>query len=535
MFYAAWICLLPFVQTSPCDGSKLFASDAEVGAAFGTSLASDGFRMVVGSPGKHETAYVFEREREGWVETTRLEADGTLADNDLGRTVDVFGDAVILGGPRYDHPLQGDDCDGGVVMIYEEQEGRWRRVLEHYGECDDRLGTSVAIAERYAAAGEPYRFEVLVFERTLGGWTTGGSLMAPDGLPEGFGTSVDVEGRCIAVGAPGDAGGRGAVYVFERTASGWTAGMKIVPEDVREGDRFGWTVELAEGWLVVGMPGRDGGEARVLDQGEVRAYACSGPRWQQRAVIRNDALPSGSQFGKSLSTLGSSCMIGAPGAQRAFRFDRRGSEWWCTNEVTPWEGTSGFAAAIAMTSDGTQMVGDPGDDTRASNAGAVYVFDGGLLSVVFCTCEASGPCGNDSPGTGCMHSEGVGARLRSCGSSSVVADDLALIASALPSSQSALVFMGKSSLGSGISFGSGLLCIGGPESRLCRFPVRVADSSDEIVEGPGLAAYSSEHFPSEGQIAVGDTWYFQCLYRDPRGPCGSAFGLTNGLAVTFTP
>ncbi len=34
---------------------------------------------------------------------------------------------------------------------------------------------------------------------------------------------------------------------------------------------------------------------------------------------------------------------------------------------------------------------------------------------------------------------------------------------------------------------------------------------------------------------AGETWYFQGWYRDPMGPCGTAFNLSNGLAVTFAP
>ncbi len=38
-----------------------------------------------------------------------------------------------------------------------------------------------------------------------------------------------------------------------------------------------------------------------------------------------------------------------------------------------------------------------------------------------------------------------------------------------------------------------------------------------------------------GHIDAGETWYFQGWYRDPMGPCGTAFNLSNAIAVTFAP
>ena len=36
-----------------------------------------------------------------------------------------------------------------------------------------------------------------------------------------------------------------------------------------------------------------------------------------------------------------------------------------------------------------------------------------------------------------------------------------------------------------------------------------------------------------GHIVPGATWNFQGWYRDPAGPCGTGFNLTNGTSITF--
>ena len=53
--------------------------------------------------------------------------------------------------------------------------------------------------------------------------------------------------------------------------------------------------------------------------------------------------------------------------------------------------------------------------------------------------------------------------------------------------------------------------------------------------GPGIAAFSQANFGLLGHIAAGQTWNYQCWYRNPFGPCGSNFNLSNALQVTFQP
>ncbi|MFT4542387.1 MAG: hypothetical protein ACI841_001516 [Planctomycetota bacterium] len=49
-----------------------------------------------------------------------------------------------------------------------------------------------------------------------------------------------------------------------------------------------------------------------------------------------------------------------------------------------------------------------------------------------------------------------------------------------------------------------------------------------------LGVVADAKLPASGQIVAGATWNFQGWFRDPAGPCGFAFKLTNALSVTFT-
>jgi hypothetical protein len=69
---------------------------------------------------------------------------------------------------------------------------------------------------------------------------------------------------------------------------------------------------------------------------------------------------------------------------------------------------------------------------------------------------------------------------------------------------------------------------------LFRLGAQTADADGVIVRGPGIVT-QSQGFPVAGRIGAGQTWNFQCLYRNVGGPCGSGFNLSNGLSVTFAP
>lgn len=148
-----------------------------------------------------------------------------------------------------------------------------------------------------------------------------------------------------------------------------------------------------------------------------------------------------------------------------------------------------------------------------------------------CTCGSGAPCGNADADAGCANSTGNGGLLEAFSSTSVVADDLRLLATHLPPTQVAFVFMGSAE-SAPHPLGDGLRCAGGA---LWRFPVRLADVSGRIVEGPRLAAWTRQHLPPAGWLEAGDTWVFQTWYRDPTGPCGTGSNVSNALSVTFTP
>jgi hypothetical protein len=105
---------------------------------------------------------------------------------------------------------------------------------------------------------------------------------------------------------------------------------------------------------------------------------------------------------------------------------------------------------------------------------------------------------------------------------------LDLLASRLPANSFGVVFMGDAGAPPS-TMGDGLLCVGGPLVQ--HFPPRMTDGSGRLAE-LDVSGTSAGFHPS-ARIVIGSTWHFQCAYRDPGGPCGSGFNVTNGLQVTF--
>lgn len=145
------------------------------------------------------------------------------------------------------------------------------------------------------------------------------------------------------------------------------------------------------------------------------------------------------------------------------------------------------------------------------------------------------PCGNDDPDAGCANSGedgdlSTGATLTAlAGTGDLLLDDVVVRVAGVGPGQAGLVFLG--SVAVNVPFGDGLRCVGVVPGELVRFPVRTASADGTFVESRPL--FRAETTSPAGPPQAGETWYMQAWYRDPSGPCGAGFNLTNALPVTF--
>lgn len=246
---------------SPPDGgwangtefAKLTQSDGAAGDNFGYSVAIRGDTLVASAYGAdvgpnvdQGAVYVFHRPPGGWTdatETAKLLASDGKGQSGYSIAVDTNGDTVVVGAWRAD---VGATSRQGAVYVYSRPDAGWQDGTEDAilvasdGASGDDFGRDVAIsgttliaAARDARVGANARQgAVYVFEMPANGWVAGtetAKLTASNGgVGHALGVSLAMHGDTVVAGAPGRNVGPtesiGAVYVFEKSPSGWVDG-----------------------------------------------------------------------------------------------------------------------------------------------------------------------------------------------------------------------------------------------------------------------------------------------------------------------
>jgi len=156
-------------------------------------------------------------------------------------------------------------------------------------------------------------------------------------------------------------------------------------------------------------------------------------------------------------------------------------------------------------------------------------------TTLFCAGDGSGascPCGNASAAganEGCLHSLGIGGRLRTSGSASLANDSFVLHGSGMPDS-SALYFQGTSRTagGAGVVFGDGLRCAGGTVTRLATKTNSAGQSQYPAAGDPAISV--------RGLASIGVLSTYQVWFRNSAAFCtADTFNTTNGVELTWVP
>jgi len=200
-------------------------------------------------------------------------------------------------------------------------------------------------------------------------------ILASDGASgDFFGISVAIGSGRIVVGAhlDDDAGtSSGSAYIFDLDGNQLT---KITASDAAAGDRFGYSVAIGSGRIVVGAhldgdAGTSSGSAYIFDlDGN-----------QLTKITASDAA-AGDRFGYSVAVGSGRIVVGAyldddkgPSSGSAYIFDLNGNE---IAKITASDGADGdnFGISVAIGS-GRIVVGADANDDIQSSSGSAYIFD----------------------------------------------------------------------------------------------------------------------------------------------------------------
>lgn len=250
----------------------LAAPGASAGDLFGEAVDLRGDRLVVGAPGTSDVAsgagaaHVFVRVGTSWSLEDSLYGSDVAAGDRFGERVALSGDLVAVGAQRRDTP-QGVR---GKVYVFARSGSAWseeRIVGPPAGDSAAQAfasflaldGTTLAVGAYADSQTGADAGAVFVFTRGTGTWPLQQKLRPPLGSSGILmGSEVAVSGDTVVAAAPyGGANATGALLVFTRTGTVWTAGRTIAPPNAGADDLLGLSVAVRNRRVVAGYGGID--------------------------------------------------------------------------------------------------------------------------------------------------------------------------------------------------------------------------------------------------------------------------------------
>ena len=372
---------------------QITSEDGNVNDHFGYAVSLDGDRALVGAPGCSDlglgsgAGYIFRLQNARWAQEAKLIA----ADGETGGR---FGTAVSIQDSTTAVAARGPIAAGkqsGAVYVFQLAASRWVQTRKLTSVLtNDRFGESIDLDGRHLVVGAPgdARFglnagAVHLFRLTDQGWTfvTRIHAIKPAARAK-FGAAVAIDGNRLAVGAPGAASGgtgSGEVHLFRITAAGVDPEPVFSSPDPSLHGRFGSSVALTGERLAVGAPGEDGW---LRNTGGVYIYLLKGKLWVLEADLDTGALSGGLFFGCSVALTDNLLLGGARGhdvsgweSGSAHLFRRKGKKWMNEAFLSPASGVKNgfFGHAVAL--EGRKgLIGAYGDRTKGAWAGAAFTF-----------------------------------------------------------------------------------------------------------------------------------------------------------------
>jgi len=383
------------------------------GAEFGNAVAISGDTMIVGArydsvPLDKElqyysgAAYVYVKDGNNWVQQTRLAASTPQAGDLFGSSVAIDRDTIVVGAVGNDSiDENGNAAPGmGAVYIFARSGDQWQqqaKIEPEDGSKADYFGNAVAIVGERIIVGASGKDignttdtgKVYSYYRSGTKWYQSQSISASN--PEknaGFGSSLDLDGPRLVVGAPSE-NKIGAAYIFYRIGSTWVQESKIEPNDSHSGDSFGASVSIDDETVVVGVPFADPdlGAGQVINAGAAYVFKKRANTWKQAEKIMVEDARAFDNFGDSVLINGKTIVVGATGQNyyntlrvgSAYAFERNEGNWELKSRLISTDpyNENNFGSSIAI--DGELIfIGEPGTSPRAGTI-HIYSIESGIL------------------------------------------------------------------------------------------------------------------------------------------------------------
>lgn len=381
-----WLCLwlvpTAAAATAPVRAQKqlLAAPMRGAGDLFGQAIAADRDFAVVGAPARSVVAaragafYLLQRVDEVWsVIATHEEPVTAVVDRDLGFSLAIGDELLAAGAPGY--------SSIGVVYVYTYTMATgWvteTTVASPEPTAYSRFGTAVGVSQGQLLVGETPTALPAMTDTVIGktyvydaaqNWAVTQTLTPQDSqMGDRFGYAIAVDGDTAVIAAPGKESGRGAVYVFTRSAGVWTTAQKLVIAGDRvENDFFGHALAIAGDRVLVGAYGRYG------QLGAAYLFVRSGGTWTQTQELTAEVPMASEVFGARVALTAEHALVGGWGYQFVDAIGGRGGGYLYRGSgdvltllaaLRADDGVPGDLLGVGLAlSEGSALLGAPQDD-----------------------------------------------------------------------------------------------------------------------------------------------------------------------------
>ncbi|HWS26319.1 MAG TPA: FG-GAP repeat protein [Xanthomonadales bacterium] len=348
---------------------------------FGAAIALWQDQMAIGVPGAGD----------GRVDLYQREASGSYVfERSLspqpGSTAAQFGAALAMADGEL---LVGAPAADGVGAVYRSihSVAGWSAAsrLALAATAQMELGAALAIADGVALVGAPGAAagEVRVLTQVGGAWTQTAVLSASDGVAgDRFGNALSVDAGRAAIGAVAALFSEGKTYLYSRSGNAFTLADALDIADGETANRFGTSVALAAGGVLIGADLDRVGPNR--GQGSVRWFQPQGLDYVQTTQLNNGNGAMYDRYGTAVAVSGEFALVGAyledtdagPDAGAAHWFQRVGGQWNYGGQLLAPDGAIEDRFGIAVDIDGERMAVGAFWDVVGSNIdqGSVYIY-----------------------------------------------------------------------------------------------------------------------------------------------------------------
>ncbi|HEU4869454.1 MAG TPA: FG-GAP repeat protein, partial [Pyrinomonadaceae bacterium] len=338
---------------------------------------------------------VYVRTNSGWQFQQKLTAPDATSQSVFGVSVDVDGDTIVLG-------AHGDTNAGfasGAAYVFQRSNNQWsltQKLISSESSTWDSFGLSVGIEGNTIVCGafgnSPGNTlpvgSAFIFTLVDNHWVETQKLAASDASENNsFGGTVAIDDGTIIVGAIGNSGFAGAVYVFEFDGSSWIEQEKLMSHERTPRVIFGYRLGIDGDTIVVASEGR---ADPPIEFSAAYIFRRTPSGWhQQKKITTDDVFVNGrlenmGRFGLTVAVSGDTVVVGSPNdptinywSGSAYIYRRTSeSNWSLDQQIFPSDAArdDSFASAVAI-SGNTALMGAWVKFSPEPFAGAAYLYD----------------------------------------------------------------------------------------------------------------------------------------------------------------